>query len=46
MDNILIERENATKFLGVLVDENLSWKQQINDVSTKKSKSIGILYKS
>ena len=46
MDNILIERENATKFLGVLVDENLSWKQQINDVSTKKSKSIVILYKS
>ena len=45
-DNIAIERENVTKFLGVLIDENLSWKQHINDVSTKISKSIGILYKS
>ena len=46
MDNVFIERENVTKFLGVLIDENLSWKQHINIVSTKLSKSIGILYKS
>ena len=46
MDNIATERENFTKFLGVLIDENLSWKQNINDVSTKISKIIGILYKS
>ena len=46
MDNIVIERENVTKFLGVLIDENLLWKHHINDVSTKISKTIGILYKS
>ena len=46
MDNIAIERENVTKFIGVLIDENLSWKHHINDVSTKISKTIGILYKS
>ena len=46
MDNIVIERENVTNFLGVLIDENLSWKQHINDVSTEISKSICILYKS
>ena len=46
MDNIVIETENVTNFLGVLIDENLSWKQHINDVSTEISKSIGILYKS
>ena len=46
MDIIVIERENVTKLLGVLIDENLSWKQHINDASTKISKSIGILYKS
>ena len=45
MDNIAIERENVTKFFGVLIDENLSWKQHINDVSTKISKIIDILYK-
>ena len=46
MHNIVIDRENVTKFLGVRIDENVSWKQHINDVSTKMSKSIGILYKS
>ena len=46
MDNIVIERENVTKFLGVLTDENLSWKQHINNAGTKISKSTGILYKS
>ena len=46
MDSIVIEREHVTTFLGVLIDENLSWKQHINDVSTKISKSIDILHKS
>ena len=46
MDNIFVERENVTKFLGVLSDKNLSWKQDINNVSTKISESIGILCKS
>ena len=48
MDTAAIDRENVTKFqfLGILIDENLSWKQHINDVSTKISKSIGILYQS
>ena len=45
MDNILIQRENVTKFLGVLIDENLSWKPQISSVCTKISKSVGIIYK-
>ena len=44
-NNIVIERENVTKFLGALIDENLSWKQHINNVCTKISKSIGTLYK-
>ena len=44
MDNIAIERENVTKLLGTLIDENLSWKQHINDVSTKILKSIDIIY--
>ena len=46
LNNIVNERENVTKFLGVLIDKNLSWKQHIRDVSTKISKSIDILYKS
>ena len=42
-----LETENGiisdTKFLGALIGENLSWKQNINNVSTKISKSIDIL---
>ena len=32
-------------FLGVILDENLSWKPHILNVSRKISKSIGIIYK-
>ena len=46
MDNIAMDRENVNKFLSILIYENLSWKQDINDDNTKISKSIGILYKS
>ena len=46
IDNIKLERKKITKFLGVLVDENLSWENHIDLINTKVSKSIGILYKS
>ena len=45
MDNTEINREKVTKFLGILIDENLTWKPQISNVITKISKSIGIIYK-
>ena len=40
MDNTAIERENVTKFLGVLIDENLSWKQHVKDVNKKHQKAL------
>ena len=46
VENIHIKREHVPTFLGVFTDENLSWKQHIDIVSSKISKSIGILYKS
>ena len=45
INGINIEREKVTKFLGVLLDENLSWKEHINSIKTKISKNIGLLYK-
>ena len=45
VDNVLIKREFVTKFLGVYLDENISWRDQINIVSTKVFKSIEILYR-
>ena len=42
IENIHIKREHVTKFLGVFIDEDLSWKQHIDIVSSKISKSISI----
>ena len=44
IDNVPIKREFARKFLGVYLDEGISWKDHINAVSTKVCNSIGILY--
>ena len=46
IDNNVIERVKETVFLGVILDEHLSWKPHILSVSTKISKSIGVIYKS
>ena len=40
-----IDRVKSTKFLGVLIDENLSWNEHIQLVVNKISKNIGILHK-
>ena len=41
-----IERVKDIVFLGVILDENLTWKPHIAHVSRKISKSIGVIYKS
>lgn len=46
IDNTEIKRDTVTKFLGILIDENLTWEYQIQNINTKICKSIGILYKS
>ena len=45
INNTTIEREPEMKFLGVLIDENLSWKCHINTVKNKIAKHLGLLYK-
>ena len=44
-NNIEIKRENSVKFLGVIIDENLTWKIHIEVVEIKISKNIGVLYR-
>ena len=46
IENINVKREYITKFLGVFIDENMSWKQHINKIRSKIYKSIAIFYKS
>ena len=46
ISNCAIERVRDTIFLGVILDENLTWKHHIANVARKISKSIGVIYKS
>ena len=45
INNVSIEREEVMKFLGVFLDENMTWKNHISCVESKISKNLGILYK-
>ena len=40
---ISLERKDYVKYLGVLIDSNLTWKQHILFISSKISKSLGII---
>ena len=43
--NTEISLVRSTKFLGVIIDDKLNWKEHIQYIKNKISKSIGILYK-
>ena len=45
INGIELERVSEIKFLGVLIDNKLSWKPHINYIKAKISKSIAILNK-
>ena len=38
-----LKRVKVTKSLGVLIDENLCWDEQVDNISKKVAKGIGIL---
>ena len=43
--NITISRVKQVKFLGVIMDKNLTWKNHINYISRKISTCIAIMFK-
>ena len=45
VNDVKIKSENSLKFLGVMTDENLTWKTHVELVENKISKSVGILFK-
>ena len=45
LSNKKIHQVNEAVFLGVVLDEHLTWLPHINNVTRKISKSIGIIYK-
>lgn len=46
IDGCNTERVQHTKFLGIIIHQNLSWTPHIHAIKTKISKMIGILSKS
>ena len=40
-----IERKSEARFLGVIIDDSLSWTRHVNAVLSKMSRYVGIMYK-
>ena len=45
ISNTLIERKEEARFLGVIIDESLTWTQHIRTVVSKMARYVGIMYK-
>ena len=45
MNTSIITRVRATKFLGVIIDEKIAWKDHISLVRSKLEKTVGIFYR-
>ena len=45
IEDLEIKRTNSIRFLGVILDENFTWRPHINNIESKISKNIGILCK-
>ena len=45
LNSNIIERENSIKFLGVVLDEHLTWEKHIQLIENKVSKNVGVLHK-
>lgn len=45
IDNISIEQVSNTKFLGIIINQSLSWKDHIQLIRQKINKNIGIIRK-
>ena len=45
IDNLTIEHKQNSKFLGVYIDENLTWNNHLHHVTSCVSKGVGIISK-
>ena len=46
LKNLILSYFKEVNFLGVILDEHLTWKSHIHNVARKVSKAVGIIYKS
>ena len=45
INDVKIKSEHSLKFLGVMIDDNLTWKTNVEFVENKISKNVGIAFK-
>ena len=45
LDGVSLNKVSSTKFLGAIIDENLTWKNHIDAISKTISRNIGMLTK-
>ena len=45
IDNVQLCRVSKVKFLGVIIDENLTWKEHVEHVKNKVAKTVGIIHR-
>ena len=43
--NVALECKESVRYLGVIIDNNLSWKQHIDHVAIKISRTVGLICK-
>ncbi len=45
LDGCKLDRVHDAKFLGILIDENLTWKKQVDNICKTCSRNVGVLNK-
>ena len=45
INGVPLQRVRETKFLGIVISDDLKWKKQVDVVVQKVSKIVGILYR-
>ena len=45
LENTKVDRVTKTKFMGVIIDENLTWKNHIDGITKTISRNIGMINK-
>ena len=45
IDNNPIEQVKSTKFLGVIINDNLTWSDHLNIPISKVSKGVGVIHR-
>ena len=43
IDNVILNKVNSCKFLGITLDESLSWRKQLSSINSKISKALFVI---